>query len=395
MAKDLYSVLGVSKGAGADEIKKAYRKLARKYHPDVNPGDKKAEERFKEISAAFEILSDTEKRKLYDELGEDAAKIGFDPERAKAYRQWRDQAQATGGAGGFDFGDMFGGGRGGRTAGAQGFDLGDLFGDLFGGGRRRGGGPAAGPTPTAGADIESGMTVSFREAVLGGEREITLNRPTPCATCRGSGVAPGAKAQTCATCGGTGRTKVSQGPLSFQGPCPTCGGTGKSAGPPCPTCGGRGTTSGTVHLKVKIPPGVRDGQKIRLSGQGTPGTHGGRAGDLYITVRVTPDPVFRREDDDLYLDLPVTVAEAMFGARIEVPTLEGAVKLTLPPGSQSGRKLRLKGKGVARKGGRGDLYVVLSVRVPDAARDRARAEKAASELQALYGEDVRKDLERG
>ncbi len=397
-SKNLYAVLGVSKGASADELKKAYRKLARKYHPDVNPGDATAEEHFKEISAAFEVLSNPEKRALYDELGEDAAKIGFDPEKAKAYRQWKAQAQAAGGpgGGGFDLGDLFtGGGPGGARPGGGGgfnFDLGDIFGDLFGGRRKRGG---PGPTPAAsrGADVESALTISFREAILGGEREVALQRPGPCGSCQGTGLRAGARPQPCDACGGTGRTQVAQGPLGIHAPCPKCGGTGRLGGPPCPTCGGTGQVADTVHLKVKIPPGISDGQKIRLAGQGQPGARGAKAGNLYLVIHVRPHPLLRREGSDLHLDVPVTVHEAMFGAKIDVPTLEGSLKLTVPAGSQSGRQLRLKGKGAAPKGKTaGDLYVHLLVQVPDPQGDREAAEKAATELQELYGGDVRKDL---
>jgi len=321
--QDLYQILGVGRGASQAEIKKSYRKLAHQYHPDVNPGDARAEERFKQISAAFDVLSDPQKRALYDEFGEDAIKIGFDPEKARAYRQWRDQAQRSGGPfAGFDFGDAPGGPGGG-------FDFGDMFADFFGGRRGRGGGRGFGGFGQRGGDVESEMALDLRDAVLGGEHELTLNK-----------------------------------------------------------------AGGTSRLKVRIPVGVEDGQKIRLAGQGLPGSGGAPSGDLYLRVRVRPHPVLRREGRDLPLELPITVAEAMLGARIEVPTFTGQVKLTLPPGSQGGQSLRLRGKGVPAHGGEaaGDLYVHLSVQVPTLDGRRDEAERAAAALEGLYVGDVRAGL---
>ncbi|RMG10912.1 MAG: J domain-containing protein [Deltaproteobacteria bacterium] len=323
MAKDLYQILGVSRDAGEAEIKKAFRRLARKYHPDVNPGDKAAEERFKEISAAFEILSDPQKRKLYDEFGEDAAKLGWDPEKAKEYRAYRQASRTAAGAGAsaFDFEDLFGGGFGG---GGRGFDFGDILGDLFGGGRAR----RRSAARAKGADVEAELTIDFVTAVRGGEREITV----------------------------------------------------------------KSEDGARKNLKVKIPSGVRDGQKIRLAGQGAPGRAGGPPGDLYIKVKVRPHPRLRRDGNDLYLDVPVTVAEAMLGAKIKVPTLTGPVTVTVPKGSQTGRKLRLKGRGVPARGGRpaGHLYVVLQVKVPT--RITAESEEAARTLERFYDGDPRADL---
>ena len=371
-SRDFYDVLGVQPSASQDEIKKAYKRLARKFHPDVNPGDKSAEEKFKEVNRAFEILSDGQKRKVYDELGEDAEKIGFDPERARAYRQW---------------GPSPGGGNGGHAAGGFGdlgfdFDLSDLFG--FGARRERG------PVPRPGADVVASMRVPFDRAVLGGEEEIILNKPKACKTCKGRGTTGSPK--PCLACGGTGRLNMSQGHLQFATACSVCGGSGKQAGPPCSTCSGSGSVQEPTRLKVRIPPGVKEGQKIRLAGQGAPGRHGGPAGDLLISVAVAPHRLFTRDEQDLVLEVPVTVSEAMLGAEIEIPTLDGPVKIKVPPGSQSGQKLRLKGKGVPESGSRpaGHLYAVLSVQVPKLKSDEAK--RAAEQIDKLYEADVRAKL---
>ncbi|MEK7705365.1 MAG: DnaJ C-terminal domain-containing protein [Myxococcota bacterium] len=326
---DLYDVLGVSRSATADELKKAYRKLARKYHPDVNPGDHSAEEKFKKLSAAFEVLSDPQKRKLYDEFGEDAVRIGFDPDKARAYRQWRTQPGGARDFGGFDFAD-FGDFATRSSARGFSFNLEDLLGDLLGGRKsKHGGGAGFGGFAQRGGDVESEITVTLRDALLGSEREITL--------------AKGA---------------------------------------------------GTARLKVRIPVGVEDGQKIRLGGQGLPGAGGSPAGDLFLRVRITPHAFLRREGRDLHLEVPVTISEAMFGARIDVPTLTGQVKLTLPEGSQSGNTLRLRGKGVPAQGAAaaGDLLVHLLIQVPKAGAQRTTAERAAHALDELYDGDVRSAL---
>jgi len=321
MAEDLYSILGVSRSATAAEIKKAYRRLARENHPDVKPNDKKAEERFKQVTAAFEVLGDERKRKLYDEFGEDAEKIGFDEERAAQLRRYKSAA----GSGGM------GGGMGGIPYDGSDFDLGDLFAEMFG---RRSGGRTGSPfpgrgqaPPQAGEDFTTRVTVTLRDAVVGGERVITLQRPDQ---------------------------------------------------------------REPQRLTVKIPPGVSTGSKIRLAGQGGPGVRGAPPGDLYMEVEVTPHPLVRREGDDLYLDLPVTVPEAMLGAEVRVPTFDGEVTVTIPAGSQSGRKLRLKGRGVpALKGGvRGDFYLVLAIQVPRHA-DSPEVRAAAETLGRAYSENVR------
>ena len=382
----LYDTLGVPRGASQDEIKRAYRKLARQYHPDVNPEDRAAEDRFKEISAAFEVLQDPQKRKLYDELGEDAAKIGYDPEKAKAYRRWREQGRGRGGGSGggeVPFGENLD------------FDLGDLFGDLFRRQRRGGGATPRGPIP--GADITSELAVDFADAVQGAERTISLEKPVAATTCAGAGTAPGAAPRTCTECSGSGVRNVGRGPLQLSAPCSVCGGSGQLPGPPCSTCRGTGQRLETVTLSVRIPPGVKEGQKIRLAGQGVPGRRGGAPGDLYLTLRIGAHPLFTREGNDLHLQVPVTVPEAMFGTKVEIPTLNGPVRLDIPPGTQSGRKLRLRGKGVPehRSTPAGDLYVTVSVRVPEVSRDPEAARKAAELLEGLYAGDPRAGLFEG
>ena len=311
---DLYEILGVPRSATGDEIKKAYRRLTKKYHPDVNPGDKAAEEKFKEVTAAFEVLSDAKRRKLYDEFGADALRTGFDEKRAEEYRRWKSHGAPSGGMP-FDFGDF-------RTVnvGDYGaFDFGSIFGDLFGGAAGPRGRVHRGPIPSSGASAEAEIEISLREAVLGGERDLRVD----------------------------GRT-----------------------------------------LRVKIPPGVADGSQIRLAGQGGAGAHGGPAGDLYLKVRLREHPHVRRDGKDLYLDLPVTVPEAVRGAEVTLPTFEGAVRLRIPTGAQSGTRLRLRGKGLPdlRGGPRGDLYAVVQLVLPKGSEALG---KAVESLEALYEEDPR------
>ncbi|HXX30203.1 MAG TPA: molecular chaperone DnaJ [Myxococcaceae bacterium] len=370
MAEDYYRVLGVARAASPEEIKKAYRRLAKKHHPDVNPGNRAAEEKFKQVSAAFEVLSDPKKRALYDEFGEDAVRMGFDPKKADAYRAYREQASSP---------------AAGRGGGFADFDLGDIFGDIFGRSGDDGFRPRA-EGPMRGEDLRSRVGVTLREVVTGTERVLSVRRPAPCKKCHGTGHV--GKPRTCPTCGGSGRLKQGRGPLSLSTPCPTCDGTGKVA-PPCDVCGGTGTVEETARVTVKIPPGVQNGSQVRLPGQGATGVHGGPAGDLYLEVEVEPHPLVRRDGDDLTMELPVTVPEAMFGAEVRVPTFGGEVTVRVPEGSQAGRKLRLKGQGVpALKGsGRGDLYLELKILVPD--RPGAEARAAAEALRTAYRGDVR------
>lgn len=387
MADDYYQILGVDRGASAEDVKKAYRKLARKYHPDVNPGNKAAEEKFKQVSSAFEVLSDAKKRKLYDEFGPDAEKIGFDEKKAEAYRAYR-AAASSGGAGGgipygaegFDLGDLFGdlfGGRGGG-AGPGGFDAGDLFG--------RRGGRASGPE--RGEDLTARVQLTLNEAVSGTERTLSMTRPGRCQACSGRG--DSGKMGTCPTCNGTGRPRRA-GIFGGGGVCPNCQGTGRAM-EPCPQCGGSGIKEETTRLTVKIPAGVQTGSKVRLAGQGAAGVRGGPPGDLYIETEVAEHPLVRREGDDLHIDLPVTVPEAILGADVRVPTFQGEVTVKVPAGSQSGRRMRLKGRGVPslRGGAPGDLYLHLQVKVPEDASAEARA--AAETLSRAYRDDVRREL---
>jgi molecular chaperone DnaJ len=373
-----YDVLGVSKDASAEEIKRAYRRLARKHHPDHNPGDAQAEETFKQVGRAFEVLSDPKKRKLYDELGDDAERIGWDPQKAETYRQW---ARAGRGGGG--------GGAGGK--GGFGIDLEDLFGGAGGDPFGAGGRPRGRPGPRRGGDIETRIQIGFEDAVRGGPQKLRLTKPVRCAACEGRGTAQAASAGGCAECGGSGRVKVSQGHLQLAVPCPACGGSGRVAGPPCAECQGQGARPQEVRLEVQIPPGVEPGQKIRLAGQGAPGPGGGPSGDLLIRVEVAPHAYLQRDGADLRLEVPVTVPEALLGAQVEVPTLDGRVKLRVPPGTQSGARLRLKGKGVPAHGGRaaGDLYAVVQVVLPTGA-DEAGAQRAALALEPLYSGPVRR-----
>lgn len=338
--KDCYEILGVSRNATQEEIKKAYRKLARKYHPDVNPGDKKAEERFKEIQEAYEVLKDPEKRAQYDRFGQTG---GFD-----FSSQW--SSYSTGSPFG-NFSQGFG----------RGIDFEDLFGSIFGGGA----GTAA--ETFVGRDIESELTISLEQAFTGINTQVTLPIEKECPYCGGQGKKIGKNTRTCSTCKGSGRSRIGKGPLNISAVCPACGGVGKVGLEMCSACGGRGRTSDTKRLTVKIPPGVKDGSKIRVAGQGLPGEGGTRTGDLYINIHVSPHPVFKREGDDLYSEEPLPFQTAILGGKINVRTIDGTLSsMTIPAGTQAGQKFRLKGKGMPKPGGgsRGDQYVTVYITVP-------------------------------
>jgi len=366
--KDLYAALGVSKSASASEIKKAYRKLARKYHPDVNPGNKQAEERFKEISEAHDILADPEKRKLYDEFGMAGVQGGFDADRARAYRdQTRGWQQWEAGGGGAGFGSFE-----------------DIFGNIFGG-------QAEGFGARRGADAESEIEIGLLDAIRGVSTTVSLQRAETCGVCGGSGADPAASA-VCPDCHGQGRVKMGKGPLSMMRNCQRCRGVGRVNVRPCSACGGQGQTMRTERLTVRVPAGVDTGSRIRIAGKGGPGTGGKPSGDLFMRVRVRPHPVLERKGDDLYMEVPITVGEAVRGGRITVPTPDGSVRVNVPPGSQSGRQLRVKGRGIAHlKGsGRGDLYLRLSVQVPEG--DSQSVRDAVEALESAYTRSPREAL---
>jgi molecular chaperone DnaJ len=391
--KDYYGLLGVKKTATAEEIRKAFRKLARKYHPDVNPNDKKSEEKFKEISEANDVLSEPKKRKIYDQLGYYSDNI--DPAVAEAYARGGSAGSGFGGGGarsagaqGFDFGGFDfsdGGGAGGRQ-GAGGFR--DIFSSMFGG--RGGAGAAMENQPERGSDLEYQVNVGFWDAIRGTVMRLSVTRLDTCGNCHGSGVV--GTPDTCPQCHGSGQITQSGGGMKFNTTCPRCGGTGKIQSA-CPVCHGETVVERTDSLEVRVKAGTRDGQRIRLAGKGNAGTHRGQAGDLFIIIRVGEHPVFRREGDDIYATVPVAAWEAALGAKIEVPTIDGRSQLKIPPGTQSGQKLRLREKGVpsaAHEEKRGDEIVEIKIVVPEAHDMKAR--ELWQELQKLHADDPRAEL---
>ena len=366
MADELYKTLGVSKKASDDEIKKAYRKLAREYHPDRNPDDAAAEEKFKEVQGAYDVLSDPEKRKEYDSGG--------------PFAQF-------GGAGGGGPNPFAGGGAG----GGFGADFGDIFSSLF----NRGGGRGQ-AQQVRGRDLETEVPLSFDQAVNGAQISVTVPKAERCATCHGSGAKPGTAPVTCPRCEGRGIDAQSQGFFSISQPCPQCGGSGQIIEDPCPTCNGSGVTQQTKRYKVNIPAGVKDGSRIRLAGKGEAGPRGGPPGDLYVTTRVAASPVFKRLDDgNLEVTVPITVAEALRGGTIEVPTLNGTKRIKVAPGTRHGSVQRLRGEGPPRPkgGGNGDIRYRLEIDVPQDLSDEQR-EAAEKLAEAFDGEDPRADLLR-
>ena len=337
--RDYYEVLGVSKNATDEELKKAYRKEAKKYHPDLHPGDKAAEEKFKELSEAYGVLSDKEKRSKYDQFGH----AGVDP----------NFGAGGGGFGGFDFGDifsdLFGGGFGG-------------FGGFGGSGRRNG--------PKRGADVRQVIDITFEEAAFGCKKKLNITKMDSCSECNGTGAKPGTHAQTCSKCRGTGQVKTQvRTPLGYMTnvtTCPDCGGSGQIISDPCKACRGTGKVRKNVTIEVDIPQGINHGQTIQLSGRGEPGEKGGPAGDLLVTIKVRPHEIFKRDDFDVYIDIPISFVQAALGATIQVPTIHGNVEYDIPEGTQSGTTFKLRDKGIPflRGRGRGNQYVKIIVEIP-------------------------------
>ncbi|SOD71544.1 molecular chaperone DnaJ [Jatrophihabitans sp. GAS493] len=380
LEKDYYKALGVDKKTPTADIKKAYRKLARELHPDKNPDNAKAEARFKEVSEAYDVLSDDAKRREYDEQRELFA--------GGAYRGGFPGAGGSAGPGGgsFDVSDLFGNNGGGAG------NLGDLFGGLFGGAGATGGGagrqrPA---TPARGQDVNAQLSLGFEEAVRGATLPLQLSGPGACQTCHGSGAKPGTAPSQCPQCGGSGYVSRNQGAFGFSEPCRDCQGTGRVIDSPCPDCRGTGATNQTRTITVRVPAGIRDGSKLRVAGKGMPGSRGGPAGDLFVTVNVGPHPIFGRKGDDLTLTVPVSFAEATLGATLRVPTLDSTVALKLAPGTASGRTLRVRGRGVSTKSGSGDLLVTVEVAVPTSLTDAERA--ALTAYAELATEDPRPQI---
>ncbi|AWZ26427.1 molecular chaperone DnaJ [Rhodococcus pyridinivorans] len=357
--KDFYKDLGVSPDATQDEIKKAYRKLARDLHPDANPGDATAEERFKAVSEANAVLSDPAKRKEYDETRRLFASGGMPGGFRPGAGGFSGGTGAT-----FDIGDLFGGGGDGG--------LGDLFGGLF---NRAGGGTAstAGRSrPRRGSDVETETTLDFRDAVQGVTVPLRMTSPTPCTTCHGSGAQPGTSPRVCPNCNGSGVVSRNQGAFGFSEPCDDCRGSGSIIDNPCSDCRGTGVQNRTRTITVRVPAGIKDGSRIRLAGQGEAGLRGAPSGDLFVTVHVRPDRVFGREGDDLTLVLPVSYGELVLGGTVSVPTLDGRVGLKIPPGTADGRVLRVRGRGVPKRGGgAGDLLVTVKVAIPQNLDEKA------------------------
>lgn len=381
--KDYYGALGVKKNAATADIKKAYRKLARDLHPDKNPGNKQAEERFKEVSEAYDVLSDDQRRKEYDEarnLAASGAFSGFGRAGGGAHR---------GGSTTFDLSDFLRGAGSGRAApGAAGADggIGDIFGNLF---NRRTGRGARG---RRGADVETQAQLSFREAALGTTLNLTLRQEAPCATCHGSGAAPGTSPHRCPVCSGSGLTTRNEGTFAFSEPCAACQGTGTVVDSPCPTCHGKRTVTAPRTITARIPAGVAQGQRIRLAGKGEAGVGGGAAGDLYVVIHVKKDALFGRSGDNLTLTVPVSFTEAALGTTITVPTLTGGpVSLRVAPGTSSGRKMRVKGRGVQRSSGKtGDLIVTVEVAVPT--KLSAQAKEALEAFALTQHADPRPEI---
>jgi len=377
---DYYETLHVAKGAAQDEIRKSYRRLARKYHPDLNPGDKAAEERFKQVQEAYDVLSDAKKRQMYDQYGF-YSETGMPGAGAGAAQQPNMDF------GGFDFSEFFqGGGPGGgrRASTGTGGGFRDVFSQFFKGGA------APQPEPEKGADLEYALNIDFWQAIKGTQARLNITRYDVCPTCNGSGSA-GGQTITCPQCSGTGSVSQMAGAMRFNLTCPKCGGSGKLKNA-CPTCNGEGRIAHTETVDVRIPPGARNGSRLRVPGKGNAGTMGAAPGDLYITTRVEDHPYFHREGDDIQIRVPVTVWEAGLGAKIEVPTIDGRTLLKVPQGTHTGQKFRLREKGVfnARTNQRGDQIVEVAIQAPRVQDERTK--EILRELAGLHPEDPREDL---
>ena len=395
--KDYYATLGVKKTATEDEIRKAFRKLARKYHPDVNPGDKKAEEKFKEISEANDVISDPKKRKIYDQVGFYSDNI--DPATAEAYARaggaggfpGAAYTRSSGGAqgvpfdfGGFDFSDFTSGAGRASSGGGGGFR--DIFSNIFSGAGARP--EPQGPEP--GTDLEYQVTVGFWQAIRGTVMRLNITRQEVCPMCKGTASVGSGK--TCPDCKGTGQVTQTSGRMKFNMACQRCHGTGQIMNE-CPNCHGQGLISVTEPLEVRIKPGTRDGQRIRIAGKGNAGRGGGPAGDLFIIIRIEQHPVFHRDGDDIHVTVPISISEATLGTKIEVPTIDGRAQLKIPPGTQSGQKLRMREKGVpsaTKEGVRGDEIVEVKIAIPQLRDERSR--ELMRELAKLNAEDPRAEL---
>jgi len=355
MAKrDFYEVLGVNRDASADDVRKAYRKLAMKWHPDRNPDNPKAEDHFKEAQEAYDVLADAQKRAAYDQFGH----AGVNPQAGMG---------AAGAAGGFTgFGDIFN----------------DIFGDIFGGGR---GGRA---NVFRGADLRYNLEIALEQAAHGFETRIRIPTVAQCESCQGSGAKPGSQPQTCPTCRGAGQVRVSQGPFSIAQTCPRCHGAGKIIPNPCAACGGSGRVKHQKTLSVKIPAGVDEGDRVRLSGEGEPGVNGGPAGDLYVQVHIKPHPVFQRDHDDLHCEMPISITTAALGGEIEIPTLDGSARIRVPTESQTGKTFRLRGKGIkgVRSHVAGDLFCHVAVETP--VNLTSRQKELLKEFEGISEKDV-------
>jgi molecular chaperone DnaJ len=386
---EYYETLGVPRTATTDEIRKAYRKLARKYHPDLNPGDKSSEDRFKNVQEAYDVLSDPKKRPMYDQFGfySENGFTGAGPGQGGA--QGRGQ-QPNMDFSGFDFSDVFSGGGAGAGAGggrrsAESGGFRDVFSQFFGG---KGGAPQ--PEPEKGNDLEYVVNIDFWQAIKGTQLRLNITRYEVCGTCHGTG-ASGAGEVTCPQCKGTGQVSQMAGAMRFNLTCPRCGGTGKLHNA-CPTCGGDGRVSSTETVEVRIPPGARNGSRLRVPGKGNAGSMGGAAGDLYITTKVEEHPFFHREGDDIEILAPVAVWEAALGAKIEVPTIDGRSLLKIPQGAKNGQKFRLREKGVpnSRTGHRGDQIVEVAIQAPEPRDERTK--ELLREMATLHPEDPRAEM---